>query len=290
MIKWFNTAGPCKADIHYMLPPLARLPQLDRLIEQQGYFVIHAPRQTGKTTAMMALAQQLTASGKYTAAMVSAEVGAAFPHDLGAVEAAMLGSWRDSAEDRLPTDLYPLAWPNANPGQRLQAALRVWAKASSRPLVVFIDEIDALQDETLISVLRQLRSGYPNRPQGFLHSLALIGVRDARDLVLMAFLHRVVNGGGVLEREYAIGSDRMDLCLRYGEVTLGMELKVWREGCPDPIRAGLEQLDRYLAGLGLNTGWLVVFDQRQGLPPIAERLTTEQAKTPSDRTIIVIRG
>jgi hypothetical protein len=51
----------------------------------------------------------------------------------------------------------------------------------------------------------------------------------APHIVLMAFLHRVVNGGGVLEREYAIGSDRMDLCLRYKDVILGIELKVWRE-------------------------------------------------------------
>ncbi|MEQ8969799.1 MAG: hypothetical protein RIE73_05320 [Coleofasciculus sp. C1-SOL-03] len=71
-----------------------------------------------------------------------------------------------------------------------------------------------------------------------------------------------MNGGGILEREYAIGTDRMDLCLRYGEVTVAMELKVWREGRPDPIKAGLEQIDRYLAGLGLDTGWLVIFDQR----------------------------
>ncbi|MGF1513333.1 MAG: hypothetical protein ACFB5Z_06515 [Elainellaceae cyanobacterium] len=81
MPKWFNVAGPCKADIHYMLPLLARLPQLSRLVVQQGYFVIHAPRQTGKTTAMLALAEQLTASGDYTAIMVSAEVGAVFSHD-----------------------------------------------------------------------------------------------------------------------------------------------------------------------------------------------------------------
>lgn len=57
MPKWFNTADPCQADIHYMLSPLARLPQVERLIEQRGYFVIHAPRQVGKTTAMLALAQ-----------------------------------------------------------------------------------------------------------------------------------------------------------------------------------------------------------------------------------------
>lgn len=78
MARWFNTAGPYKADIHYMRSPMERLPQLQRIIDQQGYFVLHAPRQTGKTTAMISLAQSLTASGKYAAVMVSAEVGAAF--------------------------------------------------------------------------------------------------------------------------------------------------------------------------------------------------------------------
>ena len=82
----------------------------------------------------------------------------------------------------------------------------------------------------------------------------------------MAFLHRVVNGDGTLEREYTIGSGRMDLCLRYGGLTLGMELKVWRDGAPDPLTAGLTQLDGYLAGLGLDRGWLVIFDRRSGQP------------------------
>jgi hypothetical protein len=57
----------------------------------------------------------------------------------------------------------------------------------------------------------------------------------APHIVLMACLHRVVNGRGSLEREYAIGSDRMDICLRYGDVTLAMELKAWRTGEPDPL-------------------------------------------------------
>lgn len=42
--------------------------------------------------------------------------------------------------------------------------------------------------------------------------------------------------------------------LRYGQVTLGLELKVWREDRLDLLKAGLVQLDRYLAGLGLETG------------------------------------
>jgi hypothetical protein len=106
----------------------------------------------------------------------------------------------------------------------------------------------------------------------------------------MAFLHRVVNGGGTLEREYAIGTGRIDLCLRYGEVTIALELKVWQQGKPNPLSKGLEQIDRYLAGLGLTTGWLVIFDRRPNLPPIVERTTTEAAMTEGGRTIVVIRG
>ncbi|MEM9949068.1 MAG: hypothetical protein AAF810_23790 [Cyanobacteria bacterium P01_D01_bin.36] len=135
MSKWFNTAGPCQADIHYMLPPLRRFPGIERLVAQRGYFVIHAPRQTGKTTAMLALAEQLTMSRDYTAAMVSAEVAAAFAGEIGAAENAMLGSWRDSAESQLPRELHPPRWTDAVPGQRIQSALTEWAKSSPRPLV-----------------------------------------------------------------------------------------------------------------------------------------------------------
>ncbi|MGF1513334.1 MAG: hypothetical protein ACFB5Z_06520 [Elainellaceae cyanobacterium] len=82
-------------------------------------------------------------------------------------------------------------------------------------------------------------------------------------------------------RPLVVGSDRMDLCLRYGDVTVAMELEAWREGRPDPAKAGLAQLDRYLAGLGLDTGWLVIFDRRPGQPPISERTTTETVMSPS---------
>ncbi|MBK1646985.1 hypothetical protein CKO25_20690, partial [Thiocapsa imhoffii] len=112
----------------------------------------------------------------------------------------------------------------------------------------------------------------------------------APHLVLMAFLHRVVNGGGTLEREYAIGMGRMDLCLRYGAVTLGMELKVWRDREADPLVEGLEQLDGYLAGLGLDSGWLVIFDRRSDQPPIAERTACQTVTSPQGRAIAVIRA
>ena len=108
--------------------------------------------------------------------------------------------------------------------------------------------------------------------------------------VLMAFLHRVVNGGGTLEREYAIGRDRMDLCLRYGNVTLGIELKAWRDKKGDPLEAGLSQLDFYLARLGEDFGWLVIFDRRTNALPLEERLAAQVTTTKNERSVTVVRA
>ena len=128
MPRWFNIAGPCQADIHYMLPPTSRLPDLQPLISQRSYFVVHAPRQTGKTTAMLALAEELTQSGHYTSVMVSTEVGNPFPQDPGAAELAMLDAWWASIQFDLPSDLHPPSLNNqAQPGRRIQAALQLWA-------------------------------------------------------------------------------------------------------------------------------------------------------------------
>jgi hypothetical protein len=137
---------------------------------------------------MMSFAEALTLSGQYTAVLVSVEEGAAFPGDIGAAEATLLRSWHENAADRLPPELAPAMWTPVEPGQGIRSALRSWAKTASRPLIVFIDEIDAVQDHVLISILRQLRSGYANRPKAFPQSIALIGLRDVRD-------YKVASGG-----------------------------------------------------------------------------------------------
>lgn len=98
----------------------------------------------------------------------------------------------------------------------------------------------------------------------------------------------MVNGGGTIEREYAIGRGRLDLCVRMGGVTVAMELKVWRDGRPDPREAGLEQLDRYLDGLVLPTGWLVIFDQRTKAEPTTRRTRREEATSPGGRVVTVV--
>jgi hypothetical protein len=181
MSRRFNTAGPNNPEDHYTLPVLARLPDIRRLIDDKLYFVLHAPRQAGKTTALMTLARELTHEGRYEAVLMSMESGVPFRDDIGMAEDAVLDDWRSAAECRLPPELQPPPFPTAPPGSRISRALRSWAETAPRPLVVFIDEIDALENETLISVLRQLRARYADRPRHFPWSLILIGLRDVRD-------------------------------------------------------------------------------------------------------------
>lgn len=126
------------------------------------------------------------------------------------------------------------------------------------------------------------------------HGQPLLGTTSyheiAPHLVLMAFLDRVANGGGRIEREFAVGRGRLDLRLELGGVVLPIEVKVWRAGRPDPLAEGLAQLDGYLAGLGLASGWLVIFDQRPDLPPIAERTSAAAMTTPGGRQVMLVRG
>jgi len=515
MPRRFNVSGPCIPADHYMLPPGRRLPAVRKLVDDKAYFVLHAPRQSGKTTAMRSLARELTAEGRYISAVLSNEVGQPAPHDPGAAEQAILQSWRGTLIAQLPPELRPPPWPEAPAMSRIEWALRAWADAAPRPLALFMDEVDALSDETLVSVLRQFRSGFQDRPGHFPWCIGLVGMRDIRDylmkaggsgrtgsaspfnikdesltlrnftcdevaelyaqhsaetgqafepacaerafelsgghpwlvnalarqmvevlvpdrtqplsrahadqaaallvkrrdthlhslatrleeprvraiiepmltgdlitnvpqtdveflldlglvrqgaagdldvanpiyreiiarelaaapqraaatvtptwlrpdgrldfakllesflafwrrhgevllkaqpyheaaphLVLMAFLQRVENGGR-LEREYASGTGRLDLWLRYGPDTLAVEVKVWRPEEPDPLREGLERMDAYLSGLGLDTGWLVIFDRRPGIPRTSERTGASRAHTPGGREVVVVRG
>jgi AAA domain len=167
-----------------MLPPERRLLGVRDLIDRQLYFVVHAPRQTGKTTTLEGLARKLTAEGRFTALHISCETGQSAGGDVERAVAAILESMALAAELQLPVDLRPDPPSDfaAVPAEsRLALSLSRWCRKSPRPVVLFLDEIDALRDEALLSVLRQLRSGYTGRPAGFPHSLALIGLRDVRD-------------------------------------------------------------------------------------------------------------
>jgi hypothetical protein len=172
-----------------MLPPEPRLPDARRLIEGGQYFVVHAPRQTGKTTVLNTLAHSLTAAGRHAAVVFSCERAEPAGDDYGAAEVAVLGAIAEAATVQLPEELLPPdPWPDASPLSRIITGLRAWAKRCPLPLVLFFDEIDALRGESLRSVLRQLRDGYQTRPASFPASVVLCGLRDVRD-------YRVASGG-----------------------------------------------------------------------------------------------
>lgn len=165
-----------------MLPPEARLPDIASLIERQEYFTVHAPRQSGKTTAFRSLARRLNSEGRYTALLFSCETGARLEGDLEASIGAVVDTLLQQAEIELgPEQQPPAPDPAQPPSTRLRGLLTRWARQSPRPLVLFFDEVDSLRDEALLSVLRQLRSGFDSRPHAFPQSVALIGLRDIRD-------------------------------------------------------------------------------------------------------------
>ncbi|MCW1967397.1 MAG: AAA-like domain-containing protein [Anaerolineae bacterium] len=528
--KSFNTAGPCRADLNYMLPPTARfdMDEIMNLIRDQRYFVLHAPRQTGKTTALLALMHQLNVEGEFRALYANLERAQAAREKVDEALPAVVESIASHAERWLgDTQAATLAQDiikNTSPNSMLNQFLFRWCQSSPKATILMLDEVDALVGDTLISVLRQLREGYANRPRYFPQTIILCGVRDVRDyrihsssektvitggsafniktkslrlgdftendvnmllqqhtdatgqpfnpdamhqvwhysqgqpwlvnaianevtremrenrnrsititapmideakerlilrrdthldqladklteprvrrviepivaseeldqlnnddtqyvldlglirrtqggglaianpiykeviprelsqtaqysipphiqptwltpdgridevellevfldfwrqhgqpllrtspysevaaqVVFLAFLQRVVNGGGYIDREYAIGSRRMDVLVRFGVPPkvqrLAMELKVWRQGRKDPPAQGLAQLDQYLTGLGLDTGWLVIFDQRAGLPDIEDRTSAEIVTSPAGRHITLIRA
>jgi hypothetical protein len=105
---------------------------------------------------------------------------------------------------------------------------------------------------------------------------------------LMTYLDRVANGGGRVDREFAVGRGRLDLLLVHGDLKLPIEVKVHRDDGGDPTHEGLDQLDRYCEGLGVDTGWLVIFDQRTGAT--GKRLEHEEVVTPGGRKLLVVRA
>jgi len=164
-----------------MLPPEPRLPLARPVIKRGMYFVVHAPRQTGKTTTLLALARNLTAEGRFAALYFSCEAAAIADDDYVAAQDLVLQSIRRRASVLPPELRPPDPWPTAVPGAQLDVALSAWARACPRPLVLFFDEIDSLRGKSLLGVLHQLRAGYTDRPEHFPASVGLCGMRDVRD-------------------------------------------------------------------------------------------------------------
>lgn len=201
-MRFFNTTGPVRPKEHYSIPPLDRL-DLDSvltLIRQQKYFVLHAPRQTGKTSALLALRDLLNSGGDYRCVYANVEIGQAAREDIREAMRAILDELALRAQltlgDDFVDEIWFDIWTHAGPNSALRRVLSQWAQADPKPLVLLIDEIDALVGDSLLSVLRQLRSGYDLRPEAFPHCVILCGVRDVRDYRIHSRSQNEIIAGG----------------------------------------------------------------------------------------------
>jgi hypothetical protein len=185
MERFFNTAGPNIPEDHYHIPSLERVDweEIQRLIAQKRYFLLHAPRQTGKTSVLLEMMEALNAQGRYHALYVNIEAAQTVRNDadkgMRIVCDAIAASARVyKVEPRLRAVVRDLLAEDQPQGVLTQF-LAQRAELSEKPVVLFLDEVDALVGDTLISLLRQIRAGYAQRPQAFPQSLVLCGLRDA---------------------------------------------------------------------------------------------------------------
>lgn len=201
MDRFFNTAGPIKPELHYYIPSSERMDwqEIHNLIDSQKYFILHAPRQTGKTSALLELMTELNSGEKYSAVYMNIEGAQAARNDIEAGIATVCSVLVRSAgvylnEDRLEEWLYSTG-VQISPQDRFAAFVAHWSRINDRPVVLLIDEIDALIGDTLVSLLRQIRSGYGQRPESFPQSVVLCGVRDIKDYRIHRSDGEIITGG-----------------------------------------------------------------------------------------------
>jgi hypothetical protein len=146
--------------------------------------VLHAPRQTGKTTFLQNWAREINAGSEAVACYVSLESCQGIPDRAEVMITINKAVCAFASKAGLPVPEVSLS----DPSLLLDQTMHKWAElVSPKPLVVLFDEADVLEGEPLISFLRQLRGGFAMRAPGvFPVSIALVGMRDLRDYITAA--------------------------------------------------------------------------------------------------------
>ena len=201
-MRVFNTEGPMRPDDHYTIDPLSRVDMDDLLdpIRRARYFGLQAPPRTGKTSILIALRDLLNSGdvGDYRCVHMNMEVPQVAHDDLTSGIRAILSNLSECAlllGDEYPGGVWPDSLDRDGPENALNTLLTRWCVANPTPLVLLMDGIDSLVGDTLISVLRQLRTGYEQRPEGFPASIVLCGVHDIRDYRIHSNTGEVIAGG-----------------------------------------------------------------------------------------------
>jgi hypothetical protein len=165
-----------------MLDPLRDMgKELADLIERKFYFVIHAARQSGKTTLLWKLADKINAEGKYYALYCSLEGLQTFTEPENGIPEIVQKIESCVRKQGLPKGFAKEANYNSI-SNVLNDCLVEYCRSLDKPFVIFFDEADCLSNDTLITFLRQLREGFVSRARiPFVHTIALVGMRNIRD-------------------------------------------------------------------------------------------------------------
>lgn len=165
MKKFFNTAGPTIKQDHYHIDLLSRVDweEIENLIDQKRYFILHAPRQTGKTSTLLEIMKELNKGDTYASAYANIEAAEAARGDAESGIETICSSVASQVKLYLKNDtLYE--WLHRGDGRttpnkdKFTEMLKLFSQTSSKPVVLLLDEVDALVGDTLISLLRQIRS------------------------------------------------------------------------------------------------------------------------------------
>jgi AAA+ ATPase superfamily predicted ATPase len=157
--------------------------ELVELIHTEQYYVIHAARQTGKTTLLINFANKINKEGKYYALYCSLENAYVTPEPEKGIPTIVnsfvmaLENYNMPNAEKFKENINMTDYANA-----FGFALRNYCRRLDKPLIIFFDEADCLSENTLLSFLRQLRNGFVNRSIApFPISVALVGMRNIRD-------------------------------------------------------------------------------------------------------------
>ncbi|MGM0623450.1 MAG: AAA-like domain-containing protein [Campylobacterota bacterium] len=223
MKKFFNTAGPTIKQDHYHIDLLSRVDweEIESLIDQKRYFILHAPRQTGKTSTLLGMMEELNKGNTYACAYANIEAAQAARGDVSRGVEAICSVIANSVarylnDNTLKDWYYSQDGQNTSYENKLTTILELWSKNSPKPTVLLLDEVDALVGDTLISLLRQIRAGYAGRPEAFPHALILCGVRDIKDYRIHTKDHEIITGGSAFNikaESIKMGNFNYDECV-----------------------------------------------------------------------------
>jgi hypothetical protein len=159
------------------------------MIARKKYFTVCSPRQSGKTTLLLALQKKINDEGKYRCFYCNVEAAQAAENDIQNGIRLILSRLAEQAEidfkDPWPYRNFVSILEHVGAEGALVAFFERWRMQEQTPLppiVLMLDGIDLLNGRSLASVLRQMRTGQIVGPRFFLQSVIFSGVHDIRDV------------------------------------------------------------------------------------------------------------